>query len=346
MVPGSLYLSACPRAAVILYFAKPMTSTPANATRITRRFEALRASGEMGIVAYITAGDPSLAATLQFVKALAEAGADVIELGVPFSDPVADGPTIQRASERALKAGTTLRGVIELVGQIRAARGAAAEVPLVLFSYYNPIFQMGVESFAGAAASAGADGVLVTDLTPEEAGDYVGTLRAHRLDTVFLAAPTSDDDRLKKISAVSSGFLYLISRTGVTGAKDTLPDDLPALLRRARSFTRLPIAVGFGISLPGHVSVLGGLADAAVVGSALVAEIEKATVESSGEWRVASGENSTGATRPTLNPVVSENSTDAAAAAAGLSAKIRSLKEAARAGLSRREPSARHEVAP
>jgi tryptophan synthase alpha chain len=284
-----------------------MTATPATASRISRRFAGLRASGEMGLVAYITAGDPSLSATLKFVLALAEAGADVVELGVPFSDPLADGPTIQRASERALKAGTALPGILDLVRDIRKS----SEIALVLFSYYNPILQMGIEKFAAAASSAGADGVLVTDLTPEEAGDYLRVMRGHRLDTIFLAAPTSDDRRLEKISAASSGFLYLISRTGVTGAKDTLPDDLPALLRRSRQFTNLPVAVGFGISLPGQVSVLGGLADAAVVGSALVSEIEKATAQDP---------------RP--------HAIDDAAAA--LSARIRSLKEAARAGLSRR----------
>jgi tryptophan synthase alpha chain len=278
-----------------------MAAVAANSTRIGRRFAELRTSGELGIIAYITAGDPSFEATLQYVLALAEAGADVIELGVPFSDPLADGPTIQRASERALKAGATLAGVLDLIRRIRQS----SQVALVLFSYYNPILQMGLEKFAFAAASAGADGVLVTDLTPEESEDYRRILAAHHLDTIFLGAPTSTDERLAKIAACCSGFLYLISRTGVTGAKDALPDDLPALLRRARSVTQLPIAVGFGISLPGHVSVLGGLADAAVVGSALVSEIEKAP------------------------------STDAAAA--NLGDRIRALKQAARHGLSRRE---------
>jgi tryptophan synthase alpha chain len=278
-----------------------MSSASSNSTRISKRFAELRASGELGIVAYITAGDPSLDATLKFVLALAEAGTDVIELGVPFSDPLADGPTIQRASERALKAGTTLAGVLGLVLRIRQS----SQVPLVLFSYYNPILQMGLEKFASAAANVGADGVLATDLTPEESEEYRSILQQHHLDTIFLGAPTSTDERLAKIAACSSGFLYLISRTGVTGAKDALPDDLPALLRRARSATKLPIAVGFGISLPGHVSVLGGLADAAVVGSALVSEIEKA------------------------------KSVDAAVVA--LAERMRSFKEAARHGLSRRE---------
>jgi tryptophan synthase alpha chain len=277
-------------------------------TRIQERFRSLREAGEVGIVAYITAGDPSLDATLKFVLALAEAGADVIELGVPFSDPLADGPTIQRASERALKSGTTLAGVLELVRRIRQH----SQVPLVLFSYYNPILQMGLEKFARGAETAGADGVLATDLTPEESDDYRRILAAHHLDTIFLGAPTSTDERLAKIAGCSSGFLYLISRTGVTGAKDALPDDLPALLRRTRAVTQLPIAVGFGISLPGHVSILGGLADAAVVGSALVSEIEKATKSDA-----------------------SASAIDAASSA--LIEKVRSLKEAARHGLSRRE---------
>jgi tryptophan synthase alpha chain len=278
-----------------------MNPPPVNSTRISKRFAELRAASELGLVAYITAGDPSLDATQRFVLALAEAGADVIELGVPFSDPLADGPTIQRASERALKFGATLAGVLELVRRIRQS----SEVPLVLFSYYNPILQMGLEKFAEAAAQAGADGVLATDLTPEESEDYRRILHAQQLDTIFLAAPTSSDERLKEIAACSSGFLYLISRTGVTGAKDALSDELPGLLRRVRQFTELPIAVGFGISLPGHVSVLGGLADAAVVGSALVAEIEKAPSPE--------------------------------AAAAALRERVQKLKEAARHGLSRRE---------
>lgn len=277
-----------------------MTSVPTNSTRISRRFAQLRESGELGIVAFITAGDPSLNATLQFVLALAEAGADVIELGVPFSDPLADGPTIQRASERALKAGATLARVLELVSHIRRS----SQVPLVLFSYYNPILQMGLEKFAAAASAAGADGVLVTDLTPEESGEYRKILARYHLDTIFLAAPTSDAERLAKISEVSSGFLYIVSRTGVTGAKDAMPEDLPALVRRVRSITTLPLAVGFGISLPGHISMLGGLADAAVVGSALVSEIE--------------------------------NSKSTSDATATLGARIGALKEAARHGLSKR----------
>ena len=285
-----------------------MVSSLQNSTRISRRFAELRAAGELGIVAYITAGDPSLDATLKFVEALADAGADVIELGVPFSDPLADGPTIQRASERALKNGATLRGVLDLVARIRKS----SPIPLVIFSYYNPVLQLGLEKFAADAAAAGADGVLITDLTPEESAKYREILAHHHLDTVFLAAPTSDADRLANIAAVSSGFLYIISRTGVTGAKDAMADDLPALLRRVRAATQLPLAVGFGISQPSHVSMLGGLADAAVVGSALVSEIENATAADNSPAAIAR-------------------------AAAALAARIRPLKEAARHGLSKRE---------
>jgi tryptophan synthase alpha chain len=277
-----------------------MKSTVPATTRIAKKFADLRAKGELGLVAFITAGDPTLEASEQIVLALAGAGADVIELGVPFSDPLADGPVIQRASERALRGGTTLVGVLELVGRLRKK----TEVPLVLFSYFNPVLQMGLEKFAARAAEAGADGALITDLTPEEAGDYRAALRAQSLDTIFLAAPTSGDDRLKRIADASSGFLYVISRTGVTGTRDALPDDLPALIRRVRAITSLPIAVGFGISLPVHVSILGGLADAAVVGSALVAEIERAH--------------------------------SASEAAAAVAERVRALKQAARKGLSRR----------
>ncbi|MGA8023775.1 MAG: tryptophan synthase subunit alpha [Candidatus Acidiferrales bacterium] len=274
------------------------------AGRIARRFHELGEASELGLVAYVTAGDPTLAATEKIVLAAAEAGADVIELGVPFSDPLADGPTIQRASDRALRGGTTLAGVIELVHKIRAC----SDVPLILFTYFNPVLQMGLETFATDAASAGADGVLVTDLTPEEAEGYRAIMQTRGLDTIFLAAPTSTDARLERIARASSGFLYLISRVGVTGAREALPPDLPALVRRTRKFTSLPIAVGFGISLPTHVTVLGGIADAAVVGSAIMAEVEKAG--------------------------------SAEAAARAVRVLIRSLKSAARSGVSRRSTEA------
>jgi tryptophan synthase alpha chain len=276
------------------------TTQPEVSRRIPARFRELAKKGELGIVAYITAGDPSLEASEKIVLAAAEAGADVIELGVPFSDPVADGPVIQRASDRALRSGTTLAGVLNLVGRLRRD----TQVPLVLFSYFNPILQMGLEKFADTAARTGADGVLVTDLTPEEAVEYRSLLQAQNLDTIFLAAPTSTDARLAQISAATTGFLYLVSRTGVTGTRDALPAELPALVRRARKFTPLPIAVGFGISLPTHVTVLGGIADAAVVGSALMAAVEKS------------------------------GSADGAAAA--VADQVRALKIAARAGVSHR----------
>lgn len=282
---------------------KPAAAPSRAGLRIERRFIELARAGELGLVAYVTAGDPSLDASEKIVVSAAEAGADVVELGVPFSDPIADGPTIQRASERALRSGTTLAGVLDLVRRIRAR----SDVPLILFSYYNPILQMGLEKFAEAASGAGADGVLATDLTPEEAAEYRAAMHARGLDTIFLGAPTSTDARLAQIAAVSSGFLYLISRTGVTGERDALPEDLPSLVRRARQFTKLPIAVGFGISLPTHISVLGGIADAAVVGSALVGEIEK--------------------------------SPSADAAAAAVAERIRILKQAARSGVSHRSHS-------
>jgi tryptophan synthase alpha chain len=278
------------------------TATSA-ATRIARRFEELARRGELGLVAYITAGDPTLEVTERIVVELERAGADIVELGVPFSDPIADGPTIQRASERALRSGTTLAGVLELVRRLRQK----SELPLVLFSYFNPVLQMGIEPFTAAAAEAGVDGVLLTDLTPEEAGEVRPILRARGLDTIFLAAPTSTPERLKLLAESSTGFLYLISRTGVTGAREQLPADLPDLVRRVRRITALPLAVGFGISQPGHVSVLGGLADAAVVGSALVSEIERSSTA------------------------------DEAVAATG--ERVRLLKSAARRGMSERIPS-------
>jgi tryptophan synthase alpha chain len=274
--------------------AKPSTS-PARARtlaggtaksssgRISRRFQELSKSGEIALIAYITAGDPSLEATEQIVLSAAEAGADVIELGVPFSDPVADGPTIQRASDRALRAGTSLARVLDLVRRVRAH----ADVPLVLFSYFNPILQMGLENFGKAAQVSGADAVLATDLVVEESDDYRATMHTCGLDAIFLVAPTSTDDRLARIAEISSGFLYLISRTGVTGAREALPEGLPDLARRVRSFTKLPLAVGFGISQPEHVSSLRGIADAAVVGSALVAEIEKSATPGEAADRVA-----------------------------------------------------------
>jgi tryptophan synthase alpha chain len=228
-------------------------------------------SSRPALVAYVTCGDPDLAATRDIVLAAIEAGADVIELGVPFSDPVADGPVIQRASERALRRGTTLAQVIALAAEVRQKSQAG----LIIFSYLNPILRMGLSKFATAAADAGIDGALLTDLPVEEAGDYLREMRKRNLATVFLAAPTSTDDRLKQIANASSGFVYAVSRAGVTGAREELPADARSLVQRLRKHTKLPIAVGFGISTAVQFAAVGKFADAAVVGSAIVETIER-----------------------------------------------------------------------
>ena len=225
-----------------------------------------------GIVAYLTAGDPDLATTRDIALAAIDNGADVIELGVPFSDPLADGPVIQRASERAVARGTRLTDVLGLAKELRAARPAAG---LVLFSYLNPVVRMGMKTFCARAAEAGADGVLLTDMIVEEAGEYLEAMREHKLAPVFLAAPTSPNARLKAIAAVSEGFVYAISRVGITGTQQKVAGDAAELVARLRQFTTLPIAVGFGISNAEHVKAVGEFADAAVIGSALVALIEK-----------------------------------------------------------------------
>lgn len=233
---------------------------------------AIEFHGKPGIVAYLTAGDPDLATTRDIALAAIDHGADVIELGVPFSDPLADGPVIQRASERAVARGTRLSDVLELAKALRAARPAAG---LILFSYLNPVVRMGMEKFCAAAADAGADGVLLTDMIVEEAGEYLESMRAHKLAPVFLAAPTSPDARLKAIAEVSQGFVYAISRVGITGTQQKVAGDAAELVARLRQFTPLPIAVGFGISNTEHVKAVGEFADAAIIGSALVALIEK-----------------------------------------------------------------------
>ncbi len=223
------------------------------------------------LVAYVTCGDPNLPATRDIVLAAVDAGADVIELGVPFSDPLADGPVIQRASERALRQGTTLKHVLQVAEDIRKR----SAVGLIIFSYLNPILRMGLRNFATAAAYAGMDGALMTDLPVEEAGEYLGEMRQRNLATVFLAAPTSTDARLKGIAKASSGFCYAVSRTGITGTREQVSDDARALVRRIRKFTKLPIAVGFGISTAEQFAAVGEFADAAVVGSAIVQTIER-----------------------------------------------------------------------
>jgi tryptophan synthase alpha chain len=223
------------------------------------------------LVAYLTCGDPDLATSRDIALAAIEAGADVIELGVPFSDPVADGPVIQRASERALRHGTTLQQVLALAKEIRQRSPAG----LIIFTYLNPILRLGLAKFSAAAEDAGVDGALITDLPVEESQDYLSEMQKRSLATVFLAAPTSTDVRLKQIAQASSGFLYAVSRTGVTGARQRLPEDAPALVRRLRKYTKLPVAVGFGISTAEQFSAVGKFADAAVVGSAIVQTIER-----------------------------------------------------------------------
>jgi len=225
-----------------------------------------------GLVIYLTAGDPSLAVTRDMAIAAIDAGADVIELGVPFSDPLADGPVIQRASERAVARGTRLADVLETCLDIRKLRPNAG---IILFSYLNPVIRMGMQEFAKAAKAAGADGVLLTDMIVEEAAEYLDVMRANDLAPVFLAAPTSPDDRLGAIAEHSRGFVYAISRVGITGTQQTLASDARSLVERLRRCTKLPIALGFGVSNANHVAALGEFADAAVIGSAIVGLIEK-----------------------------------------------------------------------
>ena len=229
-----------------------------------------------GIVAYLTAGDPDLATTRDIALAAIDNGADVIELGVPFSDPLADGPVIQRASERAVARGVRLTDVLQISKELRAARPNCG---IVLFSYLNPVVRMGMKSFCAAAKEAGADGVLLTDMIVEEAHEYLAEMQTNDLAPIFLAAPTSPDARLKAIGAASKGFVYAISRVGITGTQDKVASDAPDLVARLRHFTSLPIAVGFGISNAAHVKAVGEFADAAIIGSALVALIEKTAPE-------------------------------------------------------------------
>src|SRR6202041_2036389 len=234
---------------------------------------ALRFDRKPGLVVYLTAGDPSLEAPRAIALEAIDAGADVIELGVPFSDPLADGPVIQRASERALAHGTTLHDVLALAAELRILRPS---VGLVIFSYFNPILRFGLGRFCAHAARCGVDGVLVTDVIVEEAEEYLSEMRHNGLMPIFLAAPTSSDHRLKMIAGVCQGFVYALSRVGITGTQQNLAADASRLVERLRPFTRLPIAVGFGISTAEHVAAVGEFADAVVIGSAIVALIEKA----------------------------------------------------------------------
>ncbi|MFA4030348.1 MAG: hypothetical protein GDYSWBUE_002041 [Candidatus Fervidibacterota bacterium] len=236
--------------------------------RLQRRFEELRRNGDGGLIVFITGGDPNVEVTIRAVLELADAGVDVIEIGIPFSDPIADGPVIQASSERALAAGTTIQSLLSAVSEIREH----TDIPLIFMSYFNPVLQYGLERFAMDCASVGVDGVLITDLPPEEAGEWIEVASRCSIDTVFLLAPTSTDERVKKVALVSTGFIYCVSRTGITGERERLPKDLSELVGRIKRFTDKPVAVGFGISSPEHVSAVltQTEADAVVVGSAVV----------------------------------------------------------------------------
>lgn len=240
-------------------------------SRITERFQNLKAAGRKAFIPYITAGDPDLATTEALLLALAEAGADIIELGVPFSDPMADGPVIQRASERALKNPIGVADILPIVERVRQR----SNVPLMLFSYFNPLLQFAREDIGAKLRATGIDGVLVTDLIPEEADAWVKEMRQAELDTIFLAAPTSTDERLRLIAQYSTGFIYVVARTGVTGMRESVAAEVRSLVERVRQHTDLPIAVGFGISRPEHVQEVWRYADGAVVGTRLVLEIEQ-----------------------------------------------------------------------
>jgi len=240
-------------------------------TRIGRMFEGLKRDGRKGLIAYLTAGDPTPERTPALIEAMVRGGADLIELGVPFSDPIADGPVIQRAGERALRAGTSLKTVLEIARNVRER----SEVPLLLFTYLNPVMRYGLDRLAGDAVAAGIDGCLLTDASVDEAGEYIGAMQRCGLDTVFLAAPTSTERRLKLVAQYSTGFVYLVSRTGVTGERESLSNCVAPLVKAMRTVTDLPLAVGFGISKPEHVAELGQLVEAVVVGSAFVRVIEQ-----------------------------------------------------------------------
>ena len=238
---------------------------------IGRKFEDLKRQGKKAFIPFITAGDPDLETTIEIILALEEAGSHIVELGIPFSDPLADGPAIQRSSERALRHHYRMTDYLEAVCRVRRR----TDVPLMIFSYFNPLLQYGLDRIANDARAAGVDGILVTDMTPEEAQEYCATMEAHDLDPIFLAAPTSGPERLRRIAELSRGFLYLVSRAGVTGARDDLSQSIRPTLDRIRQQTDLPVAVGFGISRPEQVRAVWQIAEGAVVGSAIVQQIEK-----------------------------------------------------------------------
>lgn len=235
-------------------------------SRIDERFAKLRESGEGALICFVTAGDPDIETTREVVLELEKAGADIVEIGIPFSDPIADGPSIQAASVRALEKGTNVPAIIELVKSIRRD----SQLPLILMTYYNPILRYGLERFATDIAAAGADGVIITDLTPEESGNWRAFADKTGINTVMLLAPTSTDERVERVASLASGFVYCVSRTGVTGASPTMAQGVENLVARIRAHTDKPLAVGFGISTPEHVREVCQFADGAVVGSLLV----------------------------------------------------------------------------
>ncbi|HJO37197.1 MAG: tryptophan synthase subunit alpha [Vicinamibacterales bacterium] len=252
-------------------------------SRLDEAFGQIRSEKRTGLVTYVTAGDPDLVRTRSILRTLDEAGADVLEVGVPFSDPLADGPVIQRASERARAGGTTLAATLEMIG---GARGEL-RAPVVVFSYANPILAMGSQTFAARASDAGVDGVLALDLPIEEAGDFRATMLDAGLDPIFLLSPTTSDARIKRAAELGRGFLYGISRLGVTGARTELADGAERMAARIRAQTQMPLALGFGVSTAEHVAAIGRWADAAVVGSALVSVIEKAAGDATLESALA-----------------------------------------------------------
>jgi tryptophan synthase alpha chain len=247
-------------------------------SRIEKTFKRLRKEGKKAFIPYIMAGDPSLERTKEIVLLFEECGADIVELGVPFSDPLADGPTIQRASERALKSGVTLRKVISLVSELRRGEKDLRQltrIPLVLMTYYNPVFKYGEENFIKDAKDAGVDGVIIPDLPPDEAEDFVKLSRKAALNTVFLLAPTSTEDRIKKVAKASSGFIYYVSITGITGANLLLDGSMEELISKIKKHTNMPIAVGFGVSTPMEASAVARLSDGVIVGSAIVKRLHE-----------------------------------------------------------------------